>query len=276
MDADAVKAMVAGVFDRAAGSYDQTGVAFFGPVGARLVQLAAPRPGERVLDLGSGRGASVFPAAERVGTGGHVLALDLAPGMVARLAEQSRAAGLAQVEVRIGDAERPEVDTAAWDVVQASLVLFLLPDAPGALRGFRHLLRPGGRLAFSWFGPEDDRWAAIHAALVAELPGEDRGPVRPGTDGPFASPEAMDAFLGEAGYVGATTVTEPTTVGYSDEATWWATMWSHGRRLALEKLRDAGVLDSTMRRMSDELDTVRRPDGSIEWTANIRYTRAHA
>lgn len=274
-EATEAKQAVAGVFDRAAGTYDQTGVDFFGRVGRRLVDLVDPQPGERVLDLGSGLGASALPAAERVGPSGRVLALDLAPRMVAGLAERAAAAGLAHLEARVGDAEAPDAEPASWDAIQSGLCLFFLPDCAAAVRRYRDLLRPGGRLGVSWFGVDDERWDPIYASLVAELPAEEHGTKRPG-GGPFDSPAAMDTFLGEAGYVDVHTHLADLTVVYENEQQWWDTLWSHGRRFTLERLRDADVLESTMRRMSPDFDPVRRPDGSLEWTASMAYTIARS
>lgn len=272
--ADEAKESVARVFDRAAATYDQTGVEFFGPVGRHLVDLTEPRPGERVLDLGCGLGASALPAAERVGPDGHVLGLDLAPRMVEGMLARARGAGLGNVAGRVGDAAAPDVDQGAWDVVQASLVLFFLSDCASAVRRHRDLLRPGGRLGCSWFGREDSRWDAIYSALVAELPAEEHGPKRPGEGGPFSGVEAMNAFLTEAGYVDVRTELKEVVVRYVDDRSWWDTLWSHGRRLTLERLQEAGVLESTMRRMTRELDAVRLPDGSLEWRAEMAFTVA--
>lgn len=273
MDPDEVKRAIAGVFDRASVTYDRTGVDFFAVIGRTLVEAAGLKPGDRVLELGAGRGAATFPAAERVGAGGQVLSLDLAEGMVTRLREDLERAGLAQVRCEVGDAEAPDVEAGSCDVVLASLVLFFLPDHRRAMRSYRELLRPGGRLAFSWFADDDTRWDGIFEELVAELPPDVRGPRRPGRGGPFDSVDAMDSFLREAGYNPVTEV-RPLPVRYRDEETWWATLWSHGRRATMEKLRDAGVLESTMARLSSHLDAVRAADGALEWTGGIAYTVA--
>lgn len=273
-ESSGVKQAVAGVFDRAASTYDQTGVDFFGAVGRELVDVADPRPGEWVLDLGCGLGASTLLAAERAGPGGRVLGIDLAPRMVEGLRRRAEQAGLVNVEAVVGDAEAPAVAAGRWDLVLASLVLFFLPDFASAVRGYRDLLRPGRRLAFSWFGRDDSRWDPIYASLVKELPTEEQGPKRPGEDGPFSGVEVMGRCLSEAGYVDVRTDLRELTVVYPDEATWWRTLWSHGRRATMERLQEAGVLDSTMRRMSADLDGVRRSDGSLEWTAEMAYTVA--
>lgn len=270
---EAAKRSIAGVFDRASAYYDRTGVDFFRPVGRTLVELAGIRAGERVLELGSGRGAATFPAAEAVGPTGVVRAVDLAEGMVSQLRADVAAAGLDQVTCEVGDAEQPAAAAGEWDVVLASLVLFFLPDHQRAMRGYRDLLRPGGRLAFSWFADDDDRWDPVFEALVAELPKETRGARRPGSGGPFEGPATMDAFLEAAGYTVTTTV-RPITVGYADDDTWWATLWSHGRRATMERLRDEGVLESTRGRVGTALEAIRLDDRSLVWTPRIAYTVA--
>jgi ubiquinone/menaquinone biosynthesis C-methylase UbiE len=86
--------MVAAVFDRAAETYDSVGVPWFTPIAEHLVRELAPVPGEQILDLGSGRGAAVFPLAEAVGPTGHVTGIDLAEGMVRALRSDVAARGL--------------------------------------------------------------------------------------------------------------------------------------------------------------------------------------
>ena len=84
---------VAAVFERAARVYEPAGVDFFNRMGRRLVELSHVARGEQVLDLGCGRGASLFPAAAAVGPTGHVLGLDLAPTMVRTHSGGRRRAG---------------------------------------------------------------------------------------------------------------------------------------------------------------------------------------
>lgn len=273
-DSDSTKERVRGVFDRAASTYDQTGVEFFGVVGRELVERCAPHPGDQVLDLGCGLGAAALPAAERVGATGRVLAIDLSERMVEGL--RARAAHLPQLEARVGDAEAPDVEPGRWDVVQASLVLFFLPDVTSAVRRYRRLLRPDGRLGFSWFGADDHRWDPVDAALVADLPAEEHGPRRPQGTGQFASVAAMDSFLHEAGYLDVHTELVDTNVTYADEDAWWATLWSHGRRATMERLRDAGVLDSTRRRIGTALAPLTEPDGTLVWRGSMAYSLARS
>jgi O-methyltransferase/aklanonic acid methyltransferase len=76
------KAAIIGTFDRAAASYDRIGPGYFAHFGRRLVELAKIAPGAKLLDVATGRGAVLFPAARQVGSKGHVTGIDLSSEMV--------------------------------------------------------------------------------------------------------------------------------------------------------------------------------------------------
>jgi len=267
------KARVAGVFDRASATYDQVGVDFFGPAAAELVRRTGPRPGEAVLELGSGRGASALPAARAVGPSGRVLATDLAPGMLTAL--HALAADLPWLEVRAGDAERPPAGP--WDVVQAGLVLFFLPDLHGALDRVREVLRPDGRFGFTWFGDSDDSWDHVTRLMQALAPappasahGVEDDDDRPG---PFSSVEAMHTVLLDHGFADPTTSTVRIRVEYADVEQWWAWIWSAGLRALLERLDSHGLLERARTEVGPELER-RAAEGTLTWWTDVRCTVA--
>jgi SAM-dependent methyltransferase len=264
-----VKAGVAGVFDRAAATYDQVGVDFFQPIGRFLVSRTDPQPGERVLDVGCGRGASALPAARTVGPTGAVLATDLAPSMVA--AVQESAAELPWVTAELGDAEQPP--DGPFDLVQASLVLFFLPDLDAALRRFREVLRPGGRLGFTWFGERDQRWDPVFVALTADLPDGER-PSRPAGDGPFSSIEVMHGHLADLGWAEVTTETLVHDVVVRDVDHWFEWTWSQGFRFVLENLEARGLIAPARERVAVEIDRL-ATGGELAWRAEVHATLAH-
>src|SRR4051794_13463209 len=149
---------IAGVFDRAADTYDDVGVPWFRPIAAGLVDELAVAPGERVLDVGCGRGAALAPLARATGPGGDALGIDPAPRMVELTARAL--AGLPQVQVRVGDARAPALPPSSFDVVASCLVLFFLPDPASALAAWRRLLVQEGRIGVTTFGAQDERWRA--------------------------------------------------------------------------------------------------------------------
>lgn len=238
--AAAEKAAIAGVFDRAAATYDQVGVPFFGPAGAELVSVAAPRPGERLLDVGCGRGASLLPAAAAVGPAGLAVGVDLAPAMVA--AATAGAAGLPQVRVHLGDAEDPvvpELPDGSVDLVLAGLVLFFLPDPAAAVRRYAALLHPGGRLAVSTFAeslPVDE--AAFRTLLAGVLPllpaAPPADPDRPPPERRLRTRGSLVELLEPAGFTGLRFVERDHPVVFDSPQQHWAWARSHGMRSLFE------------------------------------------
>ncbi|MGH7883546.1 MAG: class I SAM-dependent methyltransferase [Candidatus Dormibacteraceae bacterium] len=143
------KQMVVDLYNQTAEQFDQVGVAFFGPAGQRLVELAGLQPGQRVLDIGSGRGAALFPAVAAVGAEGEVIGIDLANEMVKHLNAEIGRQGLTNARVRLMDGEDPQFPPTSFDAIIGSFSIVLLPHAIDALPRYHSLLRPGGILAFS-------------------------------------------------------------------------------------------------------------------------------
>ncbi|MBK7403038.1 MAG: arsenite methyltransferase [Phycisphaerales bacterium] len=115
--------------------------------------LASLRPGEVVLDLGSGGGFDCFIAGPKVGTGGRVIGVDMTPEMLDKarrnLAFYRTRSGLDNVEFRLGEIEHLPVADASVDVVISNCVLNLSPDKAQVWREIARVLEPGGRVAVS-------------------------------------------------------------------------------------------------------------------------------
>jgi ubiquinone/menaquinone biosynthesis C-methylase UbiE len=218
-----------GAFDRASESYDNVGVDFFTPLGAALVAAVAPRPGERLLDVGCGRGAVLFPAADAVGESGSVVGTDLAPGMVSRTA--AAAADRPQIAVAVGDAQAPDFPAGSFDVLTAGLVLFFLPAPPVALANYHRVLRPGGRLGFSSFAAHDPLYRRSLQILAKHAPGAPQ-PFRP--PAMFDSAEGLTAAVTEAGFsgTGVSELTVRSSFSGVDQLLAW--IGSHGGRQLME------------------------------------------
>jgi len=108
--------------------------------------LGELRPGDRVLDCGSGSGVDALIAARLVGPSGRVIGVDMTPAMLAKARRNAEQAGLPNLEFREGVLESLPVDDGWADVVISNGVLNLVPDKAAALREMYRVLRPGGRL----------------------------------------------------------------------------------------------------------------------------------
>jgi SAM-dependent methyltransferase len=109
----------------------------------------ALRPGERVVDLGSGGGFDCFVAAEQVGVEGQVVGVDMTEEMLSRSRTAAAAIGLRNVEFRQGVIEDLPVETGWADVVISNGVINLCADKRRVFTEILRVLRPGGRLQFA-------------------------------------------------------------------------------------------------------------------------------
>lgn len=103
------------------------------------------RPGETVVDMGSGAGFDTLQAALKVGTSGRVIAVDMTPAMREKASAGAKALGLTNVDVRDGFLEELPVEDNSVDVVISNGVLNLTPDKEAVMREVYRVLKPGGR-----------------------------------------------------------------------------------------------------------------------------------
>jgi ubiquinone/menaquinone biosynthesis C-methylase UbiE len=264
-------AKVTAVFDMIADDYDQSGVEFFGPIAGRLVAALDPRPGERAVDLGCGRGAATLRLAERVGDTGHVTAVDVSPAMVRLTEAATRSAGLHRVEVEVMDATDPTLPEGSFDVLASSLVLFFLPDPGAALDRWLRLLRPGGRLGITTFGSQDETWRAIDKLFEPYLPPDLLDPRNQGREGPFASDAGMEELMRSAGATDVRTVLESLRVRFADAEQWRTFSMSTGQR-AMWRFVPEDERPTLFTAASELLAKARDESGEIVVHQDVRHT----
>ena len=142
--------LVIGTYTRAADTFD--GLPFWHHYGRRTVELAAVGPGERVLDLCCGSGASALPAARAVGSTGSVVGVDLTPALIDVARANAAYSGLAQTRFEIGDVTALAFPPESFDAVVSVFGIFFLDDMPAMLTKAWTWLAPGGRLATTVWG----------------------------------------------------------------------------------------------------------------------------
>ena len=192
-------------------------------VTARMLELAAPTRGERVLELACGPGGPGFAAAELVGPDGDIVVSDVSPAMTAIARRRAQALGLHAVDARVLDLEQIDEPDEAFDVVLCREGLMLVPDPVRAAREIRRVLRPGGRLVLSVWGPRAaNPWLglvfdAVGAQLGAPMP-------PPGVPHPFSldDRDRLAEVLSAAGLVDVATAELPTPYRAATTDEWWS------------------------------------------------------
>lgn len=173
--------------------------------GERLLAAADPQPGEVVLDIGCGAGATTFAVARAVAPGGHVLGLDISGPLVAR----ARAAIPDDIGERVafalGDAQVQAFQPGRFDLAVSRFGVMFFDDTVAAFRNVLTALRPGGRVVFAaWQGPEANPWFALPKAIGERRLGADP-PADPDAPGPMAlrDPARVLPLFAEAGFAHA-------------------------------------------------------------------------
>ncbi|HKE75859.1 MAG TPA: methyltransferase domain-containing protein [Acidimicrobiales bacterium] len=165
-----------------------------------FLAAAAIAPGQRVLDIGCGAGATTLAVARAAGPRGGVLGLDLSAHLVARARARAQIARLTTVDVIQADAQIHRFAPGAWDVAVSRMGAIFFGDAVAGFGNVARALRPGGRLvALSWQSLDRNPWVG---EVVAALGGD--GPAGVDPPGSLADPERAVPLLVAAGLAGVT------------------------------------------------------------------------
>lgn len=252
-DPAAQKAQTSALFDRIAPEYDAAGPGCFAHFGRRLVEVADIEPGQRVLDVATGRGAVLFPAAERVGASGAVVGVDLAEGMVRLTREEAARRGVA-VSLRVMDAEALDFPDASFDRVLCGFGIMFLPRLDRALGEFRRVLKPGGRVALSTWRVSQGQDLAATLAGLGLMRLDDVSALS------FNTPERLETPLTVAGFTDAHAESAETIFRFADLEQYWQDARGTGLRRWLDAL-DAEQRERVLAALAARLAPHQRADG---------------
>jgi SAM-dependent methyltransferase len=172
------------------------------PFGNAALKAAAPRPGERVIDVGCGCGDTSLDLARMVGPTGSVLGIDVSQPMLEVARSRGADAKYAQLAFRDGDASEAELPANIDLLFSRFGVMFFSQPSP-AFSHLRKSLRAGGRYVFvCWRTPRDNPWAMTPLSAARAAMGITPPPSDPNAPGPFAfaDEQRLRPILSDAGF----------------------------------------------------------------------------
>lgn len=214
------------------------------PLGRAAMAALALRPGEQVIDIGCGAGATTLQLAAIVAPGGGVTGLDISATLLALA--RSRSEGVEGVKFLEADAQTYRFQPASFDALFSRFGVMFFADPAAAFANLRGALKPDGRLAFvCWRRPDENPIMTLPmAAALAHLPPPP--PPEPGAPGPFAfaDPDRVRGILGDAGFRDVALTPHDEKIGGGD------------LDMALELALKVGPLGALLREHPDKRDTV--------------------
>ncbi|MBC8059484.1 MAG: class I SAM-dependent methyltransferase [Clostridiaceae bacterium] len=255
-----IKKGIADLFNKVSVVFDGSGPRFFAYFGKRLVEFANIKKGEKVLDVASGKGASLFLAAEKVGEDGKVIGIDIAVGMVNETNLEIQLRCLKNAKIMVMDAEKLEFTREAFDHILCGFGVFFFPNYKVALDEFMRVLKHGGRFSFSTFlRVKDEKFIWLDALVEKYLPGfVDKDEEEDGPE--FDTEDGLYKILNEANFKNIRIVSEEKTFTYKDEREWWDKLWTHGYIRVLEMIPE-DKMEDFKREVFEKLRQIKESEG---------------
>ena len=229
-------------YEAAADTFDAPANGFWALTGGRTIDRLGLEPGDQVLDLPCGSGASALPAAEEVGPDGQVVAVDLAAGLLELAEAKAQAAGLRNIRFVEADMRATGLPDESFDAVVCVFGIFFVPDRQALMRELWRMVRPGGTLAVTCWGPHvlEPGATAFWDAVAAVRPDLVRG-FNPWDD--LVSVEQLLDLYASSGIEGARAELVEAEQELRSEDGWWDVVMGTGFRGTVEELGPADAAD---------------------------------
>ncbi len=236
---DQARERAAATYNAAADFYDDDANSFWDRFGRRTIERLDLKRGAHVLDVCCGSGASAIPAAQAAGPDGSVLGIDLAERLLESARAKAKAQGLKNIEFRRGDMLDLGIQESRFDAVVCVFGIFFVPDMTAAVRALWKVVRPGGKLAVTTWGPRFFEpgntafWNAVRAVapdLHKSFNPWDR----------ICDPQSVRRLLAESGIEPSEAWAEAGQHPIASPEAWWSAVLGSGYRGTLERLDDQG------------------------------------
>jgi ubiquinone/menaquinone biosynthesis C-methylase UbiE len=227
------KEKITDLYNRVAADYGQIGPRVLDTFGQRLVELIDVSQESIVLDVASGRGASLFPGARaaRLAVGS-----DLAFQMVCHTRQEAEKSGLTNIHMLQMDGDHLAFRAASIDIILCGFAMFFFLNPHHTLHEWSRVLKPGGKLGVCVASAGDERWDWYEELLV-HYHRQYRFPLRAGGSD-LRKPTDIKNRMADAGFSATEVIHESYEFVYADANQWWQAKWTHGARYPLENMSE--------------------------------------
>ncbi len=246
-------------FNKVAPIYDQIGPRSFTHFGKRLVELAQISEGDSILDIASGRGAVLFPAAKHTGPQGNVTGIDLSDEMIRITSEEISKNGFDNVKVCQMDAECLDLPDDSFNQVLCGFGIFFFPDIQSVLSEFLRVLKPDGNIGVSVFSKDGEYFQWFQKLVMSFMINNEISKIEMTPLKLYTSSE-LEGLFKNAGFKDVHIKSEDATFIHKDEDEFWSSLWSHGARHFLDQLTPE-LLENFKNHFYKEIQDIKHSDG---------------
>lgn len=231
------KQRVSQVFDCVASQYGKGSCSFFNYFGKQLVEHVPVAAEWKALDIATGKGAVLFPLAEKVGPSGKVVGIDISKEMLAETSIAVQTREIDWINLFHMDAERLDFPDNSFDAVFCGFALFFFPSMQKALSEFKRILKPEGFLAVSTWGNDSELDIIVNKEF-------DKLPyITSLIINPLWSIQALRNALEIAEFKNIKILEETIMFLHEKREDWWKSLWAHSIRAKFEQLTPQQLFD---------------------------------
>lgn len=249
------------IWDKVAADFGKVGPNYWNIFGERLVELSSIKSGAHVLDIGTGRGASLFPAVKKTGVEGYVIGIDNSSVMVSKTHKDIEIQKIQSAEVKVMSADNLDFDANSFDNIICGFAIGCLLYSENKLNGVLRVLKSGGQAGFSIWGiQEDQKWLTeiINKYLnVQPKKSENSAIIK------FDNVQDVVKILQASGFKNINVHEEKADVIYKDKEEWWQEMYANAVRGIFESIEALGRerFEMFKKEIFDGLEQFNKGDG---------------
>ncbi|MCB2310944.1 class I SAM-dependent methyltransferase [Clostridium tagluense] len=227
-------------WDKVAPNFGKIGPKYWGNFGNKLIEFSSISNGARVLDIGMGRGASLFPAIDKVGKNGYVIGIDSSEVMVTETNKDISNGNICNAEVKNMNAQYLDFEENSFDNVICGFGIGYLLYSESKLNGILRILKNGGQAGFSIWGVQEDQKWLTEIINKYILPVKQNKNSRNLDIPKFVTVEDIMKIFNELGLKKIKVYEKNSDVICKDKDEWWQEMWTNAVRGIFEQIEDLG------------------------------------